>query len=215
MSTLVAPIPRHTEHEHIVLEGISWDLYARLVTEGTRRIYMTYSKGRLELMSPLPEHEKWKTIIGDFIAMMSTELNIPMSSYGSTTYQRQDLLPGLEPDECYYVQHEEQMRNKDRIDLANDPPPDLVVEIDISHHEIDREEIYAEMGVGELWIFDGRQLTPYALRRGKYVPIENSLAFPMLKVRDLEPFLARFGKLDQTTIRRQFRDWIRKSTPGR
>jgi Uma2 family endonuclease len=106
------------------------------------------------------------------------------------------------------------MRNKDRIDLPQDPPPDLVVEIDITHHEIDREEIYADLGVGELWLFDGQHLTAFALRRGKYVPIENSLAFPMLKVRDLEPFLLSIGKVDQTTVRRQFRDWIRKSPPG-
>src|SRR2546429_3134667 len=116
MSTLALPVPRRSanEHKHIVLEGVSWDLYDRLLSELTsQHIYMTYSKGRLELMSPLPEHEKWKKIISGFIEAMAFAFNIPMSRYGSTTYRRQDLLRGLEPDECYYIQHEEQMRNRD------------------------------------------------------------------------------------------------------
>ena len=142
---------------------------------------------------------------------MAFAFNIRMSRYGSTTYRRQDLMRGLEPDECYYVQHEDQMRNRDRIDLANDPPPDLVIEIDITHHEVDREEIYALLGVPELWRFDGTQLTAHALRRGKYVPIENSLAFPKLKVSALQPFLNSVGKVDLTTACHQFCDFIRKS----
>src|SRR5258705_1908556 len=141
--------------EHLLLEGISWDFYQTLLRETSeRRLYMTYDEGRLEIMAPLPEHERIKTLIGGFIELISLERNIPMCRLGSTTFHRKRLAKGLEPDECYYIQHEQDVRGKKRIRLGFDPPPDLVVEVDISYRALNRERIYAAMGVPEIWHYD-------------------------------------------------------------
>jgi len=137
------------------------------------------------------------------------ERGIPIGSLGSTTFRRKDLAKGLEPDECYYIQHESAVRGKKRIELPADPPPDLAVEIDITHREIDRESIYAALGVPEIWVFDGQRLSAIVLSEGKYRASETSAAFAFLQVADLERFIGMVEKTDETTVMRAFRDWIR------
>ena len=140
--------PAASTSSPIVLHDVSWELYESLLREiGDQHVLVTYDNGSMEIMSPLPEHEIWKGIIGRMIEALTEELNIPIASLGSTTFRRRDLAKGLEPDECYYIQHEAQVRNKKRLNLRSDPPPDLVIEIDISHRDLDRESIYAAMGV--------------------------------------------------------------------
>jgi Uma2 family endonuclease len=133
-----------------------------------------------------------------------------MSRLGSTTFRRRELRKGLEPDECYYIQHEEQIRNREEIDLTRDPPPDLVIEIDITHRAIGREAIYAGLGVPEVWRYDGLRLIALRLGPdGKYLPIETSAAFPFLRVAELEPFLKMISAAGRTKTMRAFRDWVR------
>lgn len=102
-------------------------------------------------MSPLPTHERAKKLIGRLIEALSLERNIPISSLGSTTWKRQDLLKGLEPDECYFIQSERLVHGRFDLDLSKDPPPDLAVEMDITNHPMDRLAIHAALGVGEVW----------------------------------------------------------------
>jgi Uma2 family endonuclease len=166
-------------------------------------------------MSPLPIHERWKRIIGRFIEDMSLEHNIPIASLGSTTWKRSDLKKGLEGDECYYVQREPLVREKLHIDLERDPPPDLALEIDMTHNPVDRDGVCAALGVAEIWHYDGESLRAAALiedAAGKrYQPLMRSLAFPFLDPRDLEPFIAMLGEKDETSIVRAWREHIRES----
>jgi Uma2 family endonuclease len=214
---MIAVMPQHSPSsaapERIVLHGMSWDLYEMLLRDiGDQPIRVTYDNGSMEIMSPLPKHERWKTIIGGFIEILSLELNIPMSRLGSTTFRRRELRKGLEPDECYYIQHEEQIRNKDTIDLKTDPPPDLAVEVDITHRAIGRESIYAALGVAEVWRYDGLSLTALRLDPdGRYRPTEFSLAFPFLRVAELEQFLKMIPSAGETSAMRAFRDWATAS----
>jgi Uma2 family endonuclease len=198
--------------EHFVLESASWRLYEMLLRETRdRRLYITYDQGRLELMAPLPEHEGIKTLIGGFIELISLELNIPMRRLGSTTFKRKELARGLEPDECYYIQHEREVRGKKRIRLGSDPPPDLVVEVDVSYRAIDREGIYAAMGVPEIWRYDRTGLRGLRLTKdGQYKSTQKSLAFGFLKIADVARFLNMLDDLDETTVFRRFRDWVRE-----
>ena len=209
MTSTLSP-PKVRPDEHFVLRNVGWELYEMLLKEiGDRPIHITFDQGSLELMSPLPEHERWKKLIGHLIAILALERGIPIGSLGSTTFRRKDLAKGLEPDECYYIQHESAVRGKKRIELPADPPPDLAVEIDITHREIDRESIYAALGVPEIWVFDGQRLSAMVLREGKYRASETSAAFPFLKVADLERFIGMVEKTDETTVMRAFRDWVR------
>jgi Uma2 family endonuclease len=203
--------------QHFVFEGASWSFYEKLLDEiGNRPIRVTYDDGRLEIMSPLREHEARKRIIGRMIETLTLELGIPIGSCGSMTMRRKDLRKGAESDECYYIQNEQKVRGKKRLDFRRDPPPDLVVEIDITRRLIAREPIYAALGVPELWRFDGRKLMGMRLGPdGTYRTTEKSLAFPFLRVAELNRFLRIVGREDETSVVRAFRDWVRQKTPHR
>src|SRR4051794_27615121 len=146
--------------QHIVLENASWELYETLLREvGDKSIRINFDQGRLEVMSPLPEHEEVKLLIHDLIKALTVELEMEVKSLGSTTLRSKAKTKGLEPDECYYFKNERKMRGRKRLNPAKDPPPELVVEIDITHRSVEREPIYAALGVPEIWRWDGTKLS--------------------------------------------------------
>ena len=112
---------------------------------------MTYDRGQLEIMSPLPLHEKIVRLLGDLISIWRIELRIPIASCGELTISRAALKRGFEPDHCYYVQHEPQMWDKTKINFKVDPPPDLAIEVGVTRKLGKKVEIYAAFGVPELW----------------------------------------------------------------
>ena len=136
----------------ILLKNISWKTYESLLNELGEHggIRLTYDRGNLEIMTPSAPHEGSKKILGRFVESVSEELNIEIRSLGSLTCRRQDLARGLEPDQCYYIENENVVWDKEQIDLNQDPPPDLVVEIDITSSSIDRLSLYASLGVPEV-----------------------------------------------------------------
>ncbi len=211
MATAVSPHRAGSDPERIVLYDVGWRVYDLLLDAiGERNIRLTYSDGNLEIMTLSLEHESWKKIIAGLIEILSIELNIPMRRVGALTCRREEFDKGLEPDESYYVQHEAQIRGKREIDLGVDPPPDLAIEVDISYREIRRERIYAALGVPELWRFDGQRLHFLHLTSTQnYEPMETSLAFPALRVADIQRFLKLDPAKDETSLMREFRDWVR------
>jgi Uma2 family endonuclease len=199
--------------DRVVLRGVSWELYEKILREiGDQPLYLTYDEGDLEIMSPSRVHERWKTLIGRLLELLTLERDVPVESLGSTTFKRADLAKGLEPDECYYIQNEAAVRGRDDVDLDRDPPPDLVVEVDISRHGVDREGIYAALGVPELWKFDGSRLEAWVLGPDRaYRRQDHSRALPELAMQDLQRFLDMRRDHDETTVMRAFRDWLRAS----
>jgi Uma2 family endonuclease len=196
-----------------VLEHVSWETYEsflRDMEEQHVHARITYDQGRMTVMSPLPKHEWTKLLMGQIVGVMALELHIPVCSLGETTWRRKDLSKGLEADQCYYVQHEALVRGRDDLNLNNDPPPDLVIEVDITHHPIDRMQIYAALGVPEVWQFYRDHIQAYKLGGEKYAAIEFSLAFPFLQVSELNRFLQMRWSTDETSIMRAFRDWVVK-----
>ena len=211
------PAEREPETERIVLYDVGWQVYETLLEAiGERNVRLTYNDGNLEIMTLSLPHENWKKVIGRLIETLSLEMNIPIRSVGSITCKRKDLDKGLEPDESYYIQHEAQMRGKEEFDIKRDPPPDLVVEIDISYRAIKREKIYAAMGVPEVWRFDRKGLQGLRLSTNRqYEPTPTSLAFPFLRLAHIQRFLIVDPAKDETTIMREFRDWVRTALPPR
>ena len=196
--------------QHIVLEDATWELYEQLLREiGDRPIRINYDQGRLEMMSPLPEHEEVKGIIGRLIRELTVSLNIEIKSLGSTTFRRRDKAKGLEPDECYYFKNEKKMRGRKRLNLRIDPPPELVVEIDITHRSVEREPIYAALGVPEIWRWDGTKLECLELASNVYRLRTRSLVFPFLAPADLTRFIRMRTRTGENAIIRKFRDWVR------
>ncbi len=206
------PIISLDDIQHFVMEDASWGLYERLLRDiGGRPIRVTYDDGRMEVMSPLPEHERPKKLIGQMIEMLTFEMGIPRVSFGSTTFRRKEKAKGLEPDECYYFKNEAKMRGRKRLDLKRDPPPELVVEIDVTSRSVPREPVYAALGVPEIWRFDGFRLQCLHLTGGKYFVRKTSLAFPFLEPAMLLQFIEQLGEQDETSILRGFVGWIRKN----
>ena len=207
--TLLNPISV-AEQQHIVLHDVSWDFYEQLLEEiGDRPLRVTFDQGDLEMMAPLPLHEKWKKNIGRLIDALCEELDMETEALGSTTFKREDLARGLEPDDCYYLQRAKQIEGKDVLDLSVDPAPDLAIEIDITRRSIARQPIYAALGVPELWVFDGLKLKVLALRNRSYQETDSSLMFPFLPMDQFEAYLLQMRYERWVTVTKQFRKWVR------
>jgi Uma2 family endonuclease len=197
--------------QHIILNDISWAEFERILLElgEHRSTKIAYQHGILELMTPLPEHETGKVIIGDFIKALLEELDLEFCSLGSTTFQHPLLDQGIEPDDCFYIKNESLIRGKLRLDLTTDPPPDLVLEIDITSRT--HPDIYAALGVPELWRFDrGGQLQINSLEAGKYLQVDFSPTFPNLDLVTILPdYLVQSRRQGRNQIMKEFRRWIR------
>jgi len=203
------PIP--SQSSGILLKNISWKTYESLLNELTQqgKIRMTYDRGTLEIMTPLAPHEKYKKILGRLVETLTDELNVEICSLGSLTCRREDLARGLEPDQCYYIQNENVVWDKEQIDLNQDPPPDLVVEIDVTSSSIDRLSLYASLGVPEVWRYDGNRLIIYQLESQEYAEREVSPTFPFLSQVEMLRFLELRRTTKEKALIRLFREWVR------
>ena len=204
------PTTNAIPHDRFVFYDVDWDFYEMTLQRlGGRNVRVSYDGKDLEIMSPLPEHETWKCNIRRLIEVLCDTLNIPLVGRGSTTLKLRKKGKGVEPDQCYYVQNESLIRSSRQPDLQTDPPPDLVVEVDVTSSSVDRQQIYADLGVPEIWRFDGETIEGLELGPdGKYRPREFGAAFPFLRVADLAPFVRRGAETDHTTLAREFREWV-------
>ncbi|MGB5634427.1 MAG: Uma2 family endonuclease [Waterburya sp.] len=196
--------------EIIHLSGISWQTYETLLQElnDSRRLRLTYSHGNLEIMTPSPEHERYKEVMGRFVETLAEELEVRIDPLGSTTFKLPKL-SGVEPDKCFYITNLNAVKGKNRINLQQDPPPDLVVEIDITSSSENRLPIYADMGVPEIWRYDGNSFSINVLQNQQYVTVEQSLAFPNLPLPEISRFLQEVNQKDYLELVREFRNWVR------
>jgi len=210
MSTIAPTKPSVPDYEHVYLPGVSFATYEALVTEieDRRRLRITYHHGEMEIMSPTQDHERAKKLIGRMIEVLTEELGIPLMSCGSTTFKDQLLDCGLEPDECYYIQNEALVRGR-TVKLRVDPPPDLVVEVDITTSVIDRFPIYASLGFPEIWQYTDGDIVIHQLQKNQYAVADQSAALPMVSISRLVEHLDRCHETDETTWIRAFRQWVR------
>ncbi|HSI34349.1 MAG: Uma2 family endonuclease [Phycisphaerae bacterium] len=200
--------------QRLFLDDVPWDFYTLcLNTIRDKSLRVTFHRGRLEIMAPLSEHEIWKRAIGRFIEQICFERDIPFRAIGSTTVRRDDRQAGLESDEAFYVQRAAAVVGKMQLDFTVDPAPDLAVEIDITRRSVPRQPIYADLGVPELWRFDGQRLSVLALTpAGRYEERERSIAFPFLPMDEFRRFLEMTRTTDDTTAMRAFQQWVRTLT---
>lgn len=210
---------KHPEREApatFAIDNASWELYELLLRDVEQQnVRITYDQGRMVLMSPLPIHECIKSFAGRLIVMAALELDIPIRSFGSTTWKRQDLAKGLEADECYYIQNEPVVRGRTDVDLKKDPPPDLAIEVDITHNPLDRAGIYGALGVREVWRSNGMRFEFLSrTEAGTYDGIERSVALPFMTPAVVDRFVALL-LADENAGLRAFREWLRTEAKGR
>ncbi len=197
--------------DRVLLHNISWQKFENLIVDlgDSRAARLAYDRGTLEIMTPLPEHEYYKEIIGIIIQDIAEELELDYESLGSTTWKKKTVQTGVEADNCFYFQNEGVIRGKLEFDLDRDPPPDMVLEIDLTSKSLPRLPIYAALGVPEIWCYDNGKLTIYLLKNGKYNQSERSLTFPTLPIADIPSLIEKHRQNGRRAIRRAVRTWVR------
>ena len=199
------------EDSRIVLYDVSWDTYEKLLEAFAEhpKLRINYYQGTLELMTPLPEHETYAWTFGRLITVLTEEMGLEIRGLKSTTWRSQPKAAGKEADECFYIQNEAKVRNKLNIDLKNDPPPDLAIEIDLSNSSVDKMAIYAELKVPEVWRYTEGKLIINLLEGSGYIESETSLAFGLFPVKELTQFIQLDSQKGENARMREFREWVR------
>jgi Uma2 family endonuclease len=204
----------------VTLRNVSWETYERLVEEdpGRSAPRFFYDRGVLEIVSPSFEHEQIARVIASLVEELSVELDVDVVSAGSTTFKHEDLSRGFEPDASFYFpDNAARVRGKRRISLdAGDPPPDLVVEVDITSPSASKLPIYARLGVAEVWRHDGDRLAILGLRQeaaeGYYaeVPESASLAPARVPGETLTRLVEEGLTSERPAWTRRVREWARE-----
>lgn len=200
--------------QRLTLRNVSWETYEKLLDAfgEHRAVRFHYDEGVLEFMVPLEAHENPSDIIGAFIRRLVVDSGCDIKSMASTTLRRKKLQKGAEPDKCFYIQNESKVRGRE-VDLDQDPPPDLVVEVDITHTDIDKNRLYAQLGVPELWRFNGQSLAIYQLKEEQYQEAETSLCLPWITKDLFYDYLNNCKSMGEAQALRQLSTWIATHFP--
>jgi Uma2 family endonuclease len=200
--------------QRVLLRNISWNEFEQILDElgNSRASRLAYYKGLLEIMVPLTEHEDGKILISNLVEILLEELDIEFRNLGSTTFKRRDMASGVEPDACFYIQHEAAIRGNDKIDANFDPPPDLAIEIDITSASEINKSSYEALGVFELWIYDGRSLHIHILQNHQYVSTDQSQIFPNLPIiiEVIPQYVAESKIQGRNAAIKNFRTWVQQ-----
>jgi Uma2 family endonuclease len=202
-----------SSQERVVLEGVSWLSHERLARAlSDRRLDFTYDRGKLEMKTNSHERQMWAALLGRLVIALTEELAMPILEGRSIKLMNRRKKRGLAPDNCYWIEHEADVRANKRIDLRSDPPPDLAIEVDIAGSVLNRMGVYTSLRIPEVWRYNVQGLAIYTLNSNRryILSASSSLFSPPIAALDLMPFLAMRGRLDQNEVIRQFRRWLRE-----
>jgi Uma2 family endonuclease len=216
-----APSPRRMldgvpPDTRVVIAGVTWEFYdrfSRAVREGDN-CRVAFDGNDIEMMTLGPLHERYKTRLDIFVAIVADELAIEFQPQGSTTWKRKRVKRGVEPDSCFYFKAEKLLacaaaEEKGSNKVEDYPNPDLAIEVDLSPSKIDRPGIYAALQVGELWrIRDKVVSIEQLVSPGAYGAAERSQFLP---VRPEDVTRRVFGEYsrDPITWKQRLREWVR------
>jgi Uma2 family endonuclease len=211
------PVPQPVGEKRLLFRSLDWQRYKTLRETlcrdrgasplENRNIRFTYLNGKLEVTMPLEIHEFSARLIELFIRILVVEFGMKVKTMGSTTLDREALEHSAEPDNAYYIQNQAIVAGRD-VDLDQDPPPDLIVEVDITHTDIDKLALYAAMGVPEFWRYNGEVWRIYRLRSDQYQEVEVSPTFSQVPKTKLYEFLAT-ARQDEVEAELALREWLK------
>ncbi len=197
-----------------LIRGIGWDGYELLLDafgdDGPR---MNYLRGDVELMSPSIPHEQPSFLLAYLVVALCDELDIPSNALASTTLRRAGSEVGLEADACFYLRDNAgKHRGMRTLDLDLAPPPDLAIEVEQTNPLLPKLEIYARIGVPEIWRYRRGRFGVLLLQAGgSYTESATSLAFPFLPMLEIDRLLLEYDEAEETRWRRRLRAWVRES----
>ncbi len=197
--------------QQLLLKELDWQKFETILLElgENRASRLSYSNGVLEIMVPLPEHEKDKEIIGEMIKILLDARNINFEPLGSTTFKNKRMNQAVEPDACFYIQNYQAVIGKNRLNLEIDPPPDLAIEIDItSRTQFDN---YRLLGVRELWRYTQSGLQINLLQNGEYIESSISPNFPNIPIVELiNKYVKESQEVGRSRAIRDFKNWVKE-----
>lgn len=200
----MSTVSTFAEHR-VLIDGVSWQTYSALVDESEHASgRMSYDEGTLEIMCPAMPHESIKSLIGRMIERFTEIRRIDIRTSASTTFRRKDLKRGFEADESYYIQNAELIRGKHEIDLSIDPPPDLVVEVEITRSALNKLRMFASMGIPEVWRYDGKILSIGYLQSDRYTDSDVSHVLPGFPIALASELLSQRFDVSETELIRKF-----------
>jgi Uma2 family endonuclease len=202
------------EGASITFQDVSWDEYEELLEQVGEApgLRISYDNGSLQIMTISSEHEKYASFISRLVTVIQLRLRIDILGFGSATMRKRKRSAGHEPDACFYVQNAPLIGNKIQLDFETDPPPDIVVEIDVHHDSRSRFPVYARLGVPEIWRYDGHAMIIYHLLEAgdeqQYVAGDTSAALPMLTASLLTEMLERMRNEGELNALVAFDEWL-------
>jgi Uma2 family endonuclease len=195
-----------------LLKNISWQTFKAMLLDmgNERNTRLAYDNKIVEIITPLMLHENSNRLIEGLILVLCEEFGLEVKTTGSLTLARNDLEKAGEPDSSYYIQNELLVRDKENIDLNQDPAPDLVLEVDYSRPKIDKLSLYASMGIPEFWRYNGSVLRIYTLLENQYSEVEFSPTFTQISVKDIPRWIQESKKVGQLAAKNAFRTWVKQ-----
>lgn len=190
--------------ERVVLHGISWETYERILDEHEEvsNRHFAYNEGDLEIMVLGYEHEKIKARLSELVTEIARIFGIDYENAASTTFRKESKKKGFEGDATFYFRNAETLRRKTKIDLTKDPPPELVIEIDITHGSLSKFPIFADLGIEEVWRFDGENVKFHRLQEKEYKEVMESICLKNVKSAAVTDLLFAASELKRI-------DWIK------
>ncbi len=179
------------EQDRVVMHGVSWQTFQQLLADRGERcgVLLAYDGGTVELRMPSQEHEWVKTTLTQVIEAIAFARDRHYRSLGSTTFGREDLARSFEPDACFYLDHADAMTLERPLDLTVEPPPDLVIEVDISPSSLNKLPLYAALGVPEVWRYTDGEVEIWCLEEGVYTAVDTSRVLPGIDASMVTRFL--------------------------
>lgn len=205
---------RAAVNQKLILQGIGWDFYEEILKEfeDSNALHFAYDNGFLEVEALTRKHEKPKFLLADLVKIVCHELPINFVDAGRTTFRKKSKAKGIEPDTGFYIQNESKVRELLEIDLRKDPPPDLVIEVDVTSPSLDKMPIYAALGVPEVWLYKGERVEFYSIEAEEYRMIEYSLALPILSSEKANEFLQSGLSESSSKWFQAVKDWVKKES---
>jgi Uma2 family endonuclease len=193
----------------VVLSNISWQTYKAMLDDlGDRRaVRLVYDQGVLEIRMPSDVHEAINRLLARIVGVLAEELDLPLKEFGSVTLNRNDIKKGAEPDSSFYIKNADRIQGN-KIDIPVDPPPDLIIEVDITNSSTRSFAVYQQLGITEIWRYKNKNVKIFQLQDGDYIECEFSSIFTMLSGDVLGDFLQMSSTENSTKIVRAVRKWL-------
>ena len=218
-ATLTAPIlaaPPADPEQRLDLFGIDWDQYVAItdamgVQPGVKCVYLN---GSLTLLTTSLGHEGFAPYFNQIIVAIVGGCDIACVPAGGTTFRIKAQGAGVQGDQVYYLGVDaDRMRGVREVDLESQPPPNLAIEVEVTHPADEVMAIYGRLGVPEVWRFDARAGPLHFWARlddGTYAEVMRSVSLPFVAPSDV---LGQLRQVEQYGFSRwgvRLHAWVRE-----